>query len=99
MPQRGSNDLTPDHILPFTDKEIAVESEGVVYRTLTSLTLLQGQATRAHEGRRRSLLLPDISSFNLQHQRLNVIVGDPLDVAVAHLEEWGRQHGCYLREK
>lgn len=98
MPQRGSNDLTPDHILQFTDKEIALESEGVVCWTLPSLTLLQGQATRAQEGR-RSLLLPDISSFNLQHQGLNVIVGDSLDVAVAHLEEWGRQHRCYLRQK
>jgi len=100
VPQRRISNLTPDRILQFIDKEIAAESEGDTCWAPTPFTLLQGQAPRAHEGRRRHLLLPDISSFNLQHQRLNVVVGDSLDVTIAHLEEeWGRQHGHYSRGK
>lgn len=48
MPHRGISDLTPDHILQLIDKEIAVESEGDVCWALTSFTLRQGQAPKAH---------------------------------------------------
>lgn len=48
VPQRGISDPTPDHILQFIDKEIAVESEGDVCWAPTSFTLRQGQAPKAH---------------------------------------------------
>lgn len=31
--------------------------------------------------------LPDIGSFDLQHQRLDIVVSDSFDMTIAHLEE------------